>query len=164
MIHIPLEEIILIIQNLSNRTVGMIYNMTNSSVESISSYVFVLCAGLLLGHRQQPKGGCLAHAAKEEAEVWRAGESADRNCKFSKKQIFLHMVFFCYSFCLCLLGFSILLCLCLRLCTSASVSFPFALLSLPLYSTVSLPHANRYTGSVGVHSQTLCNCSSMLLR
>lgn len=124
----------IMLQTFLNRTAGMISNVTNRSVVFMSSYVFVLCAGLLLGHRHQPKGGCLAHTAKEEAEVWRAGEIANRNCKFPKKHIFLHMVFFCYSFCLCLLGFSILLCLCLWLCTSTSVSFPFALLSLPLYS------------------------------
>lgn len=126
------------LQNLLKQNCWRDIQVTNPPV-SISSHVFVLCAGLLLGHRQQPKGGCLAHAAKEEAEVWRTGESADKNTSFSIWCFLLQLLS------LCLLGFSALLCLCLQLCTSASVSFPCALFSLPLYSTVSLPHANTHT-------------------
>lgn len=51
----------------------------------IGSQVFLLSAGVLLGHRHQPKGGRLAHTAEEEAAVWRAGESDDRNSAPNKQ-------------------------------------------------------------------------------
>lgn len=127
-----------------NRTAGMISKARKQSVVFISSYVFVLSAGLLLGHWHQPKGGCLAHTAKEEAAVWRAGESADRNSANSQKNTFSSICCFSAKASVFVsLWFSFLSCL--WLCASASVSFPIALLSLPLYPTVSLPHANTHT-------------------
>lgn len=51
----------------------------------------------------------------------------------------------------------------LRLCVSTSASVFFSV--NPAFSpTLSLPHTNTHTDSVGVHIQTLCNCLSMLLR
>lgn len=53
-------------------------------------HIFFLYTGLLLGYWYQPKGGRLAHTAKEKASVWGAGES---NLSFTFYLLFLLILF-----------------------------------------------------------------------
>lgn len=114
--------------------------------------LFPFCAGLLLGHRHQPKGGRFAYTAKEKAAIWRAGEFDQRKSAYTS-------VFF-----------SIWLASYLHLrryvSTSASALFCSAF-SHTFLLILSLPHADIHmqthtrVASAGVHSHALCNCLSL---